>query len=242
MFNEFIQRKSELFICLLYLIREVDPNSYLQGRTKLQKCVYLLQNFLELTKNNQFEYKAGKFGPFSPELRTEVEYESVAGTITIIENDKLNIYDDEITTNNTRYDHKLTELHLNMIKEIFTSYPPDIKLLFYAVRNLSFYDAELIIGLIYNLFPKMTINSKILPKIKGIPAHLIKKTAISFFRSLPYRLVKKIYDSNEYLRRILDITEITQYKKIKNDKEEENKIISKIINENMDLLKGIAEN
>ena len=237
-----IHNKSELFIGLLYQIYEIDPNLYLYGSTKLQKCIFFLQKLLEIPKDIQYNFKAGKFGPFSPKLRADVEFESMTTTVKIIEKEKLNFYDEENITITNRFDYRLTGKNLDLFRSIFESYPSEKKLIFYAVRNLTFFDSELIIGLIYYLYPELTINSKILHKIRRIPLKLIRKTAISFFKSIPYKLVKKIYKSNKNFNEIIpDINEITSYNIKKLDKKEEEKILTEIIKENPELLKTLAK-
>jgi hypothetical protein len=231
--TQLIQKKSELITSLLYLIYEFNPKSYINGSTKLQACIFLLQELLEIPKDNRYKFYSGAFGPNSPNLKNDIKLEFADSIIQIKE---------EESKASNRIDYKLTGNKLDVIKDIFESYPPDKKLIFYAIRNLTFYDYKIIIGLVYNLYPEMTANSIILDKIKHIPMKLIQKIAISFFKSLPYKLVKAIYQSNKHFKEVIPkITDITSYPIKKLDKKQEEKILAEIISENSELLKILAK-
>jgi len=190
-----IKIKKELFAGILYLNAIYDPNLYIEGAVKMQKIIYLLQNFLkDLNEDLKYEYKPNIFGPYSKELRVDLEMEKTSRLIEISSSEKETIFDDEDRMSIIRYDYKLNIEKISLIREIFSRYDKNTRYIFYGIRNLAFHDAKKIVGLVYKLYPEMMINSRIREEIKSIPIEDLKKLLGTFFSSIPYDLGKEIIE------------------------------------------------
>ncbi len=239
-----IQIKNELFTTLLYLNQELEGSRYLETRLRMQKLTFLAQNFLQkLPQNIRFEYYADKFGPYSRELRANIELEEQSGIIETLEITTKKkggeIEEEQETTSYIdRYDYRLSDFGIKIMKDRFKNYFIENKYIFYGLRNLSLLRTKILIGIVYFLFPDMAIKSKIKPIIKKIPENEIKMGIKVFFRTLPQELIFKIYDlNNNFSLYFPDIEKDLSFKIREIEKEKEIKIIRKVISKNFDLLR-----
>lgn len=140
-----MNKREKIVLATLYLLKKV------WGRTYLQKFIYLLNR--EVFKDELFEYKYYKYGPYSSEINE---------SITILENSNLVEESAEETKGlKTAYTYKLTTHGEKIASKIFhteLTVKERDKLMNYATEFKNHSPTELLLH-VYQKYPEVTENS-----------------------------------------------------------------------------------
>ena len=243
-----IQQRAEIFSSILYLNQESNLKNYIECSTRIHKLTFLAQNFLQdLNDKLKYDFIAHDFGPYSVELSSDLAFEERTGIIEINRNNLLDLDKEfeekpEAISKEKRNDYKLTQEGIDLISSRYNSYTLENKFILYGIRNLGYISLWHLISIVYYLYPDMAKQSKIKPKIEKIPKEEIKTGIKIFFRTLPHKLILKIYNSNQnFISFFPSIETELSFEIGKLDDITERKLIKKIVAENQDLLEILSK-
>ncbi len=149
-----MQMRKSLLLGLIY----ADQQSPVEGRTRLQKMLFIFQQEIEDKLNldlaDGYQFQAYDYGPFAPDLYQDLE-ELVSRGLVVEEKEE---FDDRV-----KYNYKITKDGKKIVedqiesKEEFDEFLTEAELLKSQFNNLSLQE---LIDKVYSKYPQFARNSK----------------------------------------------------------------------------------